>query len=273
MHRRMLVVAAATVTLLLVAMPGGSAQPRSTTALHHRLVPVDLRAPLAQRNADQDSLNWSGYAVIPATGHRVTGVSGNWTVPSAGIVPPGFSSTWAGIGGYNAGDLIQAGTTQDTLDGYYAWYEVLPDAETPIDGCNGDAACTVNPGDAVSTDIHSVGGNQWSISLSNAGKWTWSTTVTYTSTFSSSEWIVEAPTFVVAQTTIAQLGTVHLDQNRFALDGADPRTSSSTIAQGGPVSIRLSLAGLVTEATPSGLDAQGDGFNVCTYTSSCPTPS
>jgi peptidase A4-like protein len=269
MHRRMLVVAAAAVTFLVMAMPGGSAQPRTDVPQRHRLLPVDVHVPLAQHNADQDSLNWSGYAAIPATGHRVTGVSGSWTVPSAGIVPPGFSSTWAGIGGYNTGDLIQAGTTQDTLDGYYAWYEMLPDTETPIDGCNGDAACTVNPGDNVSTDIHSLGGDQWSISLANAGKWTWSTTVSYASTFSSAEWIVEAPTFVVAQTTIAQLGTVHLDQNRFALDGG----SSSTIAQGGPVSIRLSLAGLLTEATPSALDAQGDGFNVCTYTSSCPTPS
>jgi hypothetical protein len=273
MHRRMLVVAAAAVTFLVLAMPGGSAQPNSTAGLHHRLLPANTHVPLAQHNADQDSLNWSGYAAIPATGHRVTQVSSSWTVPSAGIVPPGFSSTWAGIGGYNTGDLIQAGTTQDTLDGYYAWYEMLPDTETPIEGCNGDAACTVNPGDAVSTDIHSLGGNQWSISLSNAGKWTWSTTVSYTSTFSSAEWIEEAPTLLVAQTTMAQLGTVRLDQSRFTLDGANPATGSSTIAQGGPVSIRLSLAGLVTEATPSSLDAQGDGFNVCTYTSSCPPPS
>ncbi|MBV8690074.1 MAG: hypothetical protein JOZ37_13445 [Actinobacteria bacterium] len=249
-------------------MPGGSAQPKHSD-LHHRLLPVNVHAPLAQRNADQDSLNWSGYAAVPPTGQRVTAVSGAWTVPSAGSIPPGFSSTWVGIGGYNTGDLIQAGTTQDTLDGYYAWYEMLPDTEIPIDSCSTDAACTVNPGDNVSTEIHSLGGDQWSISLTNAGKWTWSKTVSYTSTFSSAEWIVEAPTFLVAQTTIAQLGTVHLDQNTFSLGGGSPRT----IAQGGPVSIRLSLAGLVTEATPSGLDGQGDGFNVCTYTSNCPAPA
>lgn len=268
-HRRMLLIAGAAAAFLAFGMPGGSAQPAPATPLHHRLLPVDVHAPLAQRNADQDSLNWSGYAALPGPGQKVTRVSGSWTVPSAGIVPPGFSSTWTGIGGYNTGDLIQAGTTQDTLDGYYAWYEVLPDTETPISGCTGDAACTVNPGDAVKVDISSLGGSQWSIVIANAGKWTWSTTLTYASTFSSAEWIVEAPTLLVAQTTIAQLGTVHLDQNTFALDGGTART----IAQGGPVSIRLSLAGLVTEATPSGLDGQGDGFNVCTYTSSCPTPS
>lgn len=267
--RKLLIVLGAAAAFLTLGMPGGTAASRTDTLLHHRLLPVNAHTPLAQRNADQDSLNWAGYAALPTGGQHVTGVSGSWTVPSAGIVPPGFSSAWAGIGGYNSGDLIQAGTTQDTLDGYYAWYEMLPDTETPIDGCSGDAACTVNPGDVVSTDIHWLSGNQWSISLANAGKWSWSKTVFYTSTFSSAEWIVEAPTFLVAQTTIAQLGTVHLDTNRFALDGGTPRT----IAQGGPVSIRLSVAGLVTEASPSGLDAQGDGFNVCTYTSSCPTPS
>ena len=271
MHRRMLLIAGAAAAFLAFGMPGGSAQPTTATPLHHRLLPVNSRIPLAQRNADQDSLNWSGYAVLPSGGHHVTGVAGNWTVPSAGIVPPGFSATWVGIGGYNTGDLIQAGTTQDSLDGYYAWYEMLPDTETPIDGCSNDAACTVTPGDAVSVDIHSLGGDQWSISLTNAGKWTWSKTVSYASTFSSAEWIVEAPTLLVAQTTISQLGTVHLDQNTFTLD--NDTAHPSTIAGGGPVSIDLSVAGLVTEATPSGLDAQGDGFNVCTYTSSCPTPS
>ena len=93
MHRRMLVVAAAAVSFLLVAMPGGSAQTGATTPPHHRLLPVNSLAPLAQRNADQDSLNWAGYAALPTGGHRVTAVSGSWTVPAAGALPPGFSAT------------------------------------------------------------------------------------------------------------------------------------------------------------------------------------
>ena len=51
--------------------------------------------------------NWAGYV---ATGSSITSVTGSWTVPSAGTVPPGLSATWVGIGGYKTSDLIQAGT-------------------------------------------------------------------------------------------------------------------------------------------------------------------
>src|ERR1700721_1018740 len=47
--------------------------------------------------ATADSLNWAGYAVTPGSG--ITAVSSTFTVPSAGEVPPGFSASWAGIGG------------------------------------------------------------------------------------------------------------------------------------------------------------------------------
>jgi hypothetical protein len=267
MVKRLFVVATAA-ALLIGLSPAVWANPQPNVR-SHTLRSHTLRSHALRRNADQSSLNWAGYAALPAQGHRVTAVDSTWTVPSAGLVPPGFSSTWTGIGGYNTGDLVQAGTTQDSLDGYYAWYEILPATETPISGCSGDAACTVNPGDAMSVNIHSLGGDQWSISMADSGKWTWSTTLAYPSTFSSAEWIVEAPTLLVLQTTIAGLGTVNLDKNTFTLDGGSP----VTIGQGAPLSIALSVGGLLTEAAPSALDAQGDGFNVCTYKSSCPAPS
>ena len=141
-----------------------------------------------------DSLNWAGYAVTPGSG--VTAVNSTFTVPTANDTPPGFSATWAGIGGFSSSDLIQAGvsennslTTSLTGPQYNAWYEILPAAETPISGCNGDANCTVNPGDTVTVDIHNTGGNQWSVNLTDAGHWTYSKALTYASTESSAEWI------------------------------------------------------------------------------------
>jgi hypothetical protein len=44
-----------------------------------------------------------------------------------------------------------------------------------------------------------------------------------------------------------------------------------TIAQGNPTQVILS-AGVLNEATPSGLVADGQSFNVCAYAQSCSTP-
>ncbi|HWW55220.1 MAG TPA: G1 family glutamic endopeptidase, partial [Acidimicrobiales bacterium] len=142
-------------------------------------------------------------------------------------------------------------------------------SETPIAGCTGDANCTVGPGDAVSVSINSLGGTQWHISMANASRhWTWGLTLTYASSQSSAEWIYEAPSLIAAPTLVANVGTTTFDpSNGFVIDGA-----SKNIAQGNPVAIQLSAAGLFTEATPSSLDSEGDGFKVCSYATTCPAP-
>ena len=228
--------------------------------------------PLPKHGGTVDSLNWSGYTVTP-NGGGVTAVTSTWIVPSAGLVPPGFGATWTGIGGFNTSDLIQAGTTEDSAPSnpvigpqYNAWYEILPAAETPISGCNGDANCTVTPGDTMTVNIHLVSTNNWNISITDAGKWSWSQNIPYTSSESSAEWILEAPTFV-AQTILAPVGTVHFGPTSTFTSGA----GTQTIAQGNPTQIDLS-PGLVNEATPSALAADGQSFNVCAYAQSCAAP-
>lgn len=220
-----------------------------------------------------DSLNWAGYAVTPGSG--VTAVNSTFTVPSAGALPPGFSATWAGIGGYSTSDLIQAGvgeqsTPSNPLVGpqYYAWYEILPATETPISGCTGDPNCTVNPGDQVSVDIHNTGGNSWYVGLTDAGHWSYSKTLTYASSESSAEWIQEAPTLAVLQTIPAPVGTVRFGPtSTFAHGGA-----TSTIAAGNPTKINEGVVDPVDVAIPSALGSDGQSFNVCVYALSCPAP-
>jgi hypothetical protein len=221
------------------------------------------------------SLNWSGYAVTPGSG--ITAVNSSFIVPTAGLVPPGFSASWTGIGGYNTSDLIQAGTSSNSLPSngllgpqYNAWYEILPASETPLTGCSGDANCTVTPGDSMTVNIHNVSGSTWSISMSDSGKWSWSKTLTYASTESSAEWILEAPTLVVAQTLLAPVGTAHFGPtSTYTQNG-----TTNTIAQGNPTMIDLtpSPVGGLDEATPSALAADGQSFNDCAYAQSCPTP-
>lgn len=229
----------------------------------HRVLPV--------HGSTVDSLNWAGYAVTPGSG--VTAVDSTFTVPSAGLLPPGFSATWAGIGGYNSTDLIQAGVGEQSLPTlpivgpqYYAWYEILPAAETPVTDCSGDPNCTVTPGDQMTVDIHNVSGSTWSVNLTDAGHWTYSTSLTYASSESSAEWIQEAPTLLV-QTIPAPVGTVHFGPTSTYTDGG----ATKTIAQGNPTVINES-PGLINEATTSPLASDGQSFNVCVYAQTCPAP-
>ncbi|MFL5824255.1 MAG: hypothetical protein ACJ764_12540 [Solirubrobacteraceae bacterium] len=235
------------------------------------MIPAHKGQKLPLHGGTVSSLNWSGYAVTPGSG--VTAVDSTFAVPPAGLDPPGFAATWAGIGGYNTSDLIQAGVEEDSLPGnpllgnqYQAWYELLPASETPISNCTGDSNCTVTPGDRVTVDISNVSGNTWSISLTDAGRWSWSKNVTYSSTESSAEWILEAPT-LVAQTVLANVGTVPFGPTSTYTAGGTTRT----IAAGAPTQIDLGT-GVVNEAMPSALASDGQSFNACSYALSCPAP-
>jgi hypothetical protein len=236
------------------------------------LVPAHKGQVLPTHGGATDSLNWSGYAVTPSS-DNVTAVSSTFTVPSAGLAPPGFAATWTGIGGYNTSDLIQAGTAEQSAPSnpivgsqYYAWYEILPASETQLTGCTGDANCTVTPGDSITVNISQVSGNTWSISMTDAGHWTWSKDLTYASSESSAEWILEAPT-LVAQTTLADVGTVKFGPTSTYTAGG----ATHTIAAGDPTQIDLGPGG-VNEATPSALASDGQSFNDCAYAQSCATP-
>lgn len=243
------------------------------------LIPAKAHEVLPVHGGTATSLNWSGYAVTPSSA-GITAVNSSFVVPSASLLIPGFAATWTGIGGYSSSDLIQAGVSENelltgTITGaqYQAWYEILPADETPITGCSGDASCTVSPGDDVSVNIHLVSGDTWSISMVDSGKWTWSQDITYASSESSAEWILEAPT-VDVQSLLADVGNVSFSGDNYTQNG-----TTYTIAQGDPTTIDLSPLpvalpdGLLDEATPSALGPDGESFNDCAYALSCTAPS
>lgn len=270
MSRRLLFRAFASIGLVSglggLGISGASAVPPGVLSGVNHLVSVD--------GSTADSLNWAGYAVVPGSG--VTAVTGTFKVPTAGEVPPGFSASWAGIGGYSTSDLIQAGVSENSSVGaqvlggqYNAWYEILPAAETPLtSGCTGNASCTVNPGDTITVDISNVGGDNWDVSLTDAGNWSWSQTLTYASSESSAEWIQEAPELDSVQTIPAAVGTVSFGPTSTYTQGG----VASAISRGNPVLIDESPVGEVNEATTSPLSSDGESFNVCVYAQSCAAP-
>jgi Peptidase A4 family len=259
------------VVLLASASVAAARTPGALTGIG-TLVPSHKNERLPMHGGTADSLNWSGYAVTPSTAN-ITAVNSTFTVPAAGLVPPGFAATWTGIGGYNTSDLIQAGTAEQSAPDnpvlgpqYYAWYELLPDSETQLTNCSGDPNCTVTPGDNVTVNINQVSGSTWHIAMTDAGHWSWSKDVTYSSSLSSAEWILEAPT-LVAQTILAPVGTTHFGPTSTYTAGG----VTHTIAEGDPTQIFLS-PGVVNEATPSALAADGQSFNDCAYAQTCPAP-
>lgn len=258
--------------LTIAGAAGAKAHARVTSRGLGTLVPSHKGQVLPLHGGTTSSLNWSGYAVTPST-HNITAVSSSFVVPTAALARPGFAATWTGIGGYNTSDLIQAGTAENSFPSnplvgpqYYAWYELLPASETQITGCTGDANCTVTPGNSITVNISNVSGNTWKVAMTDAGHWSWSKNVTYSSSESSAEWILEAPT-LVAQTLLANVGTVHFGPTSTYTAGG----ATHTIAQGSPTQIDLGT-GVVNEATPSALAPDGQSFNACAYQQSCPTP-
>lgn len=208
------------------------------------------------------SLNWAGYAVAAS---NVTSVSGEFTVPQVELGGPGFVAEWVGIGGYNTQDLIQAGIGQDAYVpgvavSYYAWWELLPNAETVIPGK------PVSPGDHVTVTITNTSGSAWTIDMADTTQgWTFQQNVTYNSTKSSAEWIVEAPTLVVAQTIPPRITpTVFDGANKATINGV-----TQTVGAWNPDTL------VVPTGSPSAIDSTGDGFTMCEYDAqlNCPPPA
>jgi hypothetical protein len=258
--------------LLLAGVALGAPPAHARGALRHPTEPA-LRLP--KSNAEY-TLNWSGYAVPARAGQTITQVRGAWHVPGLKWSPPGFSSSWIGIGGYGTNDLIQVGTASSRVDGHYAWYEMLPDSSIPLSGCTGDPACRVAPSDRMTASVTNTGGDSWTLMMANLGKggtpkWHWGMIVSYKSTLSSAEWVFEAPT-VLVQTIPANAPHAKFLGGDYVVNGV-----ATPLRPGGAVRVIMAPCVLSVNgfgcnyhyATPSLM--AGDGhFQVCAYKPKCP---
>jgi hypothetical protein len=201
------------------------------------------------------TVNWSGY---DASNGTYSGISGSWTIPSvSGSDPSSADATWIGLGGVNSTDLIQTGTqnevNQDGSVQTTAFYELLPDNETPIQ------AISVNPGDKISASINLISSGFWQISLldqTNGQRYT--TEVQYDSSESSAEWVEEDPSDVTGQQVpLDNFGTVNITGASATLNGQSEDLNSL----GAQVLTMVNDADQPL-ATVSGLSSQGSDFSV-----------
>jgi hypothetical protein len=261
-------VLAALAALLLA--PAGPSVAHAVTRSHR---------PIVALNASQSN-NWSGYnqGTIEKGGTTFHSIAGDWVVPTATQHKAGeaeYSSTWIGIGGgcvdadclVTDNTLIQAGTESDVdasgAATYEAWWELIPAPGVTI------TDFPVKAGDSVHFEINETLPAVWTFSAKNntTGK-TWTMTVPYTSTYLTAEWITETPVVVdgsgnVTIGPLPKLSTVRTDTAK--VNGANARLVNAE-------QVQLVDANNKPLATPSAPDAQRDGFNLCTYASSCAAP-
>lgn len=211
------------------------------------------------------SENWSGYAV---TGETYTQVVGSWSVPTV-IATPGsrYASDWVGIGGFQSNDytLIQAGTTEQYVNGkatYNAWTEILPASEKIITGF------TVKPGDAITVTVAKGSAKSWTMTVVDSTRSeTFTRKVNYNSNEASAEWIHEAPE--VDGTIVDIASTSNVDFDHGTVNGSTVIGSAGTLT-------KILLEGYLpgdTKATPSKLDSDKDGFAVADGSKAPPPPA
>lgn len=238
MRRLMLMAAAGWLAIPLTVAGGATAGAQVTHGVLH---PAQTSS-----RAMVESTNWSGVAV---TGKTYTKVKGSWTVPTAESASGArYAADWTGIGGYSTDDLIQAGTSEQFVNGqasYNAWTEILPADEVVIPNF------PVHPGDHMTVNITKGSGTSWTIVVtdSTSGK-TFTKKLKYSSSESSAEWIHEAPTVDGMQATLATTTTVDFDLCT---------ANGGTVIGSAGTQHRIQLVG-PTEATPSVLDSDHDGF-------------
>jgi hypothetical protein len=217
--------------------------------------PVQTPAPAPAVSVGRfTSNNWSGYV---ASGGPYTSVSGTWTVPQP-VTPGagGVGATWVGIGGVSSSDLIQAGTSDTVIHGqdrFESWIEGLPQASQQV-------PLAVAPGDSVTVTIEEQGDGtgMWQISITNntTGQ-SYQTTVSYTSSHSSAEWIQEAPTGSRGVLPLDNFGSVSFGA---ATTTVNPQPLDLAHANAHPVTmVNASNEAL---AVPSSIGSDGASFTV-----------
>ena len=231
------------------------------------------------RSNTNQSSNWFGYnqGSLAQGDTLFNSISGDWTVPTVTQHTAGQSedsSDWIGIGGgcvdsgCTVGDetLIQTGTEQDVSGGqasYAAWWELVPAPSISI-------SMTVQPGDQMHASIAELVADSdvWTITLQDVTEnETFTQTVPYPSTHLTAEWIEETPLEIGTDAGFAALPNLTLP----VFDHATVNGAPANLSASEEVELIDSNGNVI--GSPSAPDPDADGFNACTWATSCAAPS
>jgi hypothetical protein len=267
---------AASAALALSAAPAGASVTAHSLTAHGQFLHL---APHGSLNANQSS-NWFGYnqGTLEQGSKQFNAITGDWTVPTATQHTRGqaeYSSDWIGIGGgcVDAGctvtdsTLIQTGTEQDVDSSgkasYSAWWEVIPGPSLSI-------SMTVGAGDHMHASLAEVVpmSNVWTITIKDVTRnETYTTTVPYSSSHLTAEWIEETPLILGTNAGFAALPNL-----------TNPNFDLAT-TNGAPANLKASEEMDLIDANgnvigaPSAPDSDTDGFGACAWATTCSAPS
>jgi hypothetical protein len=231
-------------------------------------------------NTNQSS-NWFGYnqGTLEQGTKLFNAITGDWTVPTASQhtkAQDEFSSDWIGIGGgcvdsscmVTDNTLIQTGTEQDVAangsTSYSAWWEVIPGPSLTISNF------TVSPGDHMHASLSEVvaNSNVWTITIKDVTRnETYSTTVPYSSTHATAEWIQETPLILGTNAGFAALPNLSTPAFDLATTNGQPANLKAS------EQMQLIDSNSNVIGSPSAPDPDADGFNACTWAGTCVAPS
>ena len=223
------------------------------------------------------STNWFGYnqGSLELGGKQFNAITGDWTVPAASQHTAGqeaFSSDWIGIGGgcvdagctVGDGTLIQTGTEQDVdaagKASYSAWWELIPGPSIDISNMS------VGAGDHMHSSIAELipGADVWTITLQDVTRGeSFSTTVPYSSSHLTAEWIEETPLLIGTNAGFAALPNL-----------TNPAFTAAT-TNGANANLQASEEIFLTDSNgkvigaPSAPNATHDGFSACAWATTC----
>ncbi|MGC8539411.1 MAG: G1 family glutamic endopeptidase [Phycisphaerae bacterium] len=204
--------------------------------------------------------NWAGYiANTTSNTQTFTNVVGSWQVPAVAKPASGgtYSSFWVGLDGSGSPTVEQLGTSSFyTSSGanYYAWYEMYPQPSIAI------TTMTVKPGDWMNASVQYEGNNNYRLTMEDTTSGSLFT-IDQTSNYglrATAEWIAESPEINGSISSLANFGTATFLGASATINGTDTGTISNfsnTATQ-----LISGVGGL--DATPSLLNANGNGFDV-----------
>ena len=274
---RLAVASATALCLLGPAAAGGQPAARVALKSHGQRLRL-LHRHDVRLNASQSG-NWFGYnqGSLEQGGKLFHSITGDWIVPTARQHKKGqaeSSSDWIGIGGgcVDSGctltdpTLIQTGTEQDVSStgsrSYSSWWELVPAPSV-------DTGMTIKPGDRMHASIAELvaGSNVWTITLRDVTRHeSFSSTVPYTSTHATAEWIEETPLLLGTNPGLASLPKLSSP----VFDHATANGQQAALKASEQIDLTDSASKVI--AVPSATDPDRDGFNACTWTTSCRAP-
>jgi hypothetical protein len=147
---------------------------------------------------------------------------------------------------------------------YSAWWEIIPAPSVAI------ANFPVHAGDTVHVDIGEAAPGVWSIVVKNqtTGQ-TFAQTTPYSSTYATAEWIEETPVVIDNSGNVSVGPMPNLTNVGFDVSTTNGHPAGLAASE----EIRLVDTKGAMLAMPSAPDPDADGFNVCTYTTTCGAPT